>query len=111
MVHETFSRPVWALVLSWIVLACATGHGGFINSILSWEGFLPLSRMTYCAYLVHLTIMGYEFMGADSTFLYTMTNLIYRFFGMYVMSYAVAFLLAVGVEAPMLGVEKVVLTR
>ena len=28
LVHETFSRPVWALVLSWIVLTCATGHGG-----------------------------------------------------------------------------------
>ncbi|GFO30235.1 nose resistant to fluoxetine protein 6-like [Plakobranchus ocellatus] len=111
MVHETLSRPVWAMILGWIVVACATGHGGFINSILSWEGFLPLSRLTYCAYLIHLTLMSYEFFTADSTSLFTMTNLIYRFFGFYIMSYAVAFLLAVGVEAPMLGLEKVVLTH
>ncbi|GFR60174.1 nose resistant to fluoxetine protein 6-like [Elysia marginata] len=111
MAHETLSRPVWALVLSWIVLACATGYGGFINSILSWEGWLPLSRLTYCAYLVHLTLMGFEFSSLTTSTLYTMTNLIYLFFGMYVMSYAVAFLLAVGVEAPMLGLEKVMLSR
>ncbi|GFR60193.1 nose resistant to fluoxetine protein 6-like [Elysia marginata] len=84
---------------------------GFINSILSWDGFLPLSRLTYCAFLVHVTLMTYEFGAPDSTQLYTVTNLIYRFFGMYVMSYAVAFLLAVGVEAPMLGLEKVMLSR
>ncbi|KAK3779013.1 hypothetical protein RRG08_034271 [Elysia crispata] len=111
VVYEMLSRPGWAVMLGWIVVACATGHGGFINSILSWDGFLPLSRLTYCAFLVHLTIMNYEFMSPDSTQLYTITNLIYRFFGMYVMSYAVAFLLAVGVEAPMLGMEKVALAR
>ncbi|GFO30227.1 nose resistant to fluoxetine protein 6-like [Plakobranchus ocellatus] len=110
-VYEMLSRPMWAVMLGWIVIACATGYGGFINSILSWEGFLPLSRLTYCAYLIHLTIIGYEFIGAESTYLYTVTNLIYRFFGFYVMSYAVAFLLAVGVEAPMLGLEKVLLSR
>ena len=109
--YEVLSRPGWALMLGWIVVACATGHGGFINSILSWDGFLPLSRLTYCAFLVHLTVMNFEFMGPDSTQLYTLTNLIYRFFGMYVMSYAVAFLLAVGVEAPMLGLEKVALAH
>ena len=26
---------------------------GFINTILSWKAFIPLSRLTYCAYLVH----------------------------------------------------------
>jgi len=27
---------------------------GWVNEFLSWKGFVPLSRMTYCAYLVHI---------------------------------------------------------
>ncbi|GFO39285.1 nose resistant to fluoxetine protein 6-like [Plakobranchus ocellatus] len=111
MVLEMLSRPMWAIMLGWVVIACASGYGGFVNSILSWEGFLPLSRLTYCAYLIHATIMYYEFYGADSSMLYTTTNLVYSFFGFYIMSYAVAFLLAVVVEAPMLGLEKLLLSR
>lgn len=30
---------------------------GWVNELLSWPGFVPLSRMTYCAYLVHPVIM------------------------------------------------------
>lgn len=33
---------------------------GFINSILSFKLFIPLSRLSYCAYLVHpIIMMGY----------------------------------------------------
>jgi len=30
---------------------------GFINTFLSWKGFIPLSRLTYCAYLVHPVVI------------------------------------------------------
>lgn len=30
---------------------------GFVNTILSWKAFIPLSRLTYCAYLVHPIIL------------------------------------------------------
>ena len=30
---------------------------GFINTLLSWKAFVPLSRLTYCAYLVHPLVM------------------------------------------------------
>ena len=30
---------------------------GWVNEFLSWPGFVPASRMTYCAYLVHPVIM------------------------------------------------------
>ena len=26
---------------------------GPVNSFLSWKAFIPLSRLTYCAYLIH----------------------------------------------------------
>lgn len=30
---------------------------GFVNSILSWSAFIPLSRLTYAAYLLHYLLL------------------------------------------------------
>lgn len=49
----------WGVALAWISIACCCGYGGLIKSGLSYRGLLPLSRLTYCAYLVHPTIMMY----------------------------------------------------
>ncbi|XP_077545325.1 nose resistant to fluoxetine protein 6-like [Haemaphysalis longicornis] len=49
-----FHRVLWALALAWPSFACATGRGGILNGFLSWKGMRPLSRLTYCIYLVHL---------------------------------------------------------
>jgi hypothetical protein len=51
--YSSTHRTVWAIGLSWIVYACITGQGGFINSFLSWKGFIPMSRLTFMVYLVH----------------------------------------------------------
>ena len=33
VVFETFYRPVWAMAISWLIFACATGYGGkFANN-------------------------------------------------------------------------------
>ena len=109
LVHETLSRPLWAVVLGWMVLACSCGRGGFINSILSWEGFLPVSRLTYSAYLCHWVIIQFEATGQVWNSIFSIDLVVYRFFGFYVVSYAVAYLLAVFVEAPLIGLEKVLL--
>merc|ERR1711879_751607 len=106
---ETIRRPAWAAVIGWIVLACASGWGGFINSVLSWDGWLPLSRLSYCAYLVHLSVIMFEIMGREATVMFSYDVLIYKFLGYYVMAYGVAFLLSITVEAPLLGLEKVLL--
>jgi peptidoglycan/LPS O-acetylase OafA/YrhL len=109
LIHETFYRPVWALVIGWIVLACESGYGGFINSILSWEGWLPLSRLNFGAYLMHMTIISFESYNKETTSLFTIDILIYKFFGFYVMSNAISYLLAVFVEVPLARLERVFL--
>ena len=47
----------WGLALMWITLSCCWGTAKPINSFLSFKGFLPLSRLAYCAYLIHPTVM------------------------------------------------------
>lgn len=32
---------------------------GFINTFLSWKGFIPLSKLTYTTYLIHPILIMY----------------------------------------------------
>ena len=43
---------------------------GIVNSILSWSGLVPLSRMSYAAYLVHpIMMMIYVFSKRNLVYL------------------------------------------
>ncbi|GMS91629.1 hypothetical protein PENTCL1PPCAC_13804, partial [Pristionchus entomophagus] len=55
--YSAFSKPAWALVLSWIVISCYYGYGGPINSFMSWHIWVPLGRLSYCGYLVHFPMI------------------------------------------------------
>ncbi|CAI9740878.1 Hypothetical predicted protein [Octopus vulgaris] len=55
--YELLSRPIWALLVSWVIVICASGNGGIVTSILSYSAFIPLDRLTYGAFLLHPIIM------------------------------------------------------
>ena len=52
-IHSATHRTVWAIGLSWVIYACASGQGGWINGFLSWKGFIPFSRLSFMVYLTH----------------------------------------------------------
>ncbi len=66
VVYDSFSRLLWSVCLCWVVFACEKGYGGVINSFLTWEAFAPLSRMSYCMFLIHMTVM--QFLMAQITY-------------------------------------------
>jgi len=49
---------------------------GWVNEFLSWKGFVPLSRMTYCAYLVHIPGLLVIFNTARHGILFTDIQLV-----------------------------------
>ncbi|KAL3196264.1 hypothetical protein MRX96_045286 [Rhipicephalus microplus] len=49
-----FDRILWSISLAWIMLVCSTGRGGPVNKFLSWNAFVPLSKLSYGVYLIHL---------------------------------------------------------
>ncbi|PSN49630.1 hypothetical protein C0J52_12840, partial [Blattella germanica] len=51
------TRPIWALGISWIIFACVTGYAGILNSFLSYDVFLLLSRFAYGTTVVHSTVV------------------------------------------------------
>ena len=70
VVYGSLHRTVWAAVVGWVVWACATGHGGSVNSLLSCKLFIPLSRLSYMGYLMHFLVlwMRYAYLRATLPF-------------------------------------------
>ncbi|KAL5012342.1 hypothetical protein ScPMuIL_010893 [Solemya velum] len=56
--YNSTHRIVWAIGLCWIIFASATGYGGFVNEFLSWQGWIPLSRLAYTTFLVHGVVIS-----------------------------------------------------
>ncbi|CAC5392295.1 unnamed protein product [Mytilus coruscus] len=109
--YNTVHRTVWGACVAWVIFACATGYGGFVNVILSWKGFIPLSRLTYMAYLVHIIIMMHYIMSYQRMFHLTDSEYIYQFLGNLGLSYMAAFVTSLAFESPMMGIERVIFKK
>ena len=109
--YDSLSRTAWGLSLSWVVLACASGYGGPVNWFLSWKVWAPLGRLTYAAYLIHPIILVVYEMNLVTPLRFTDLTVIYMFVSNLVFSYIAAYVVSMAVEAPMLGIEKLLLNK
>ncbi|XP_046562223.1 LOW QUALITY PROTEIN: O-acyltransferase like protein-like [Haliotis rubra] len=109
--YNSAHRTVWGAAVCWVVVACATGNGGFVNTLMSWSGFVTLSRLTYCAYLIHPMVIMYQYMTQRSPFFITDVNIVFNFLGFLVITYGLSFVVSLVFEAPMMGLEKALFKR
>ena len=54
LMFHALNRPSWGIVICAIVFLCVTGNVPFINDLLSLKVFVPLSKLSYAVYLLHL---------------------------------------------------------
>ncbi|EFX85286.1 hypothetical protein DAPPUDRAFT_314000 [Daphnia pulex] len=108
MTYGPLHRTAWAFVIAWIIFACSRGYGGFVNRLLSWKGFLPLGRMTYCVYLIHYDFLVVYYSAMRKRFYYTLFEQFTVCFGLLVVTFGLAFLVSVTLEASFLNLEKLV---
>nr|CAH0109342.1 unnamed protein product [Daphnia galeata] len=101
-------RIAWACFVAWIIFACSHGYGGVLNRILSWKGFLPLSRLTYCVYLIHFDYVLIYYSALRKRFYYRMFEEFITLFGIFFYLFALAFFISVSLEVPFLRLEKLI---
>uniref|UniRef100_A0A672HPR3 O-acyltransferase like n=1 Tax=Salarias fasciatus TaxID=181472 RepID=A0A672HPR3_SALFA len=100
--YQGLHRPVWALSVAWIVLACEEGYGGYINKLLSLNIWVPLSNISFACYLVH-PVFIILYIGLQETPIHYMDiNFMYLFLGHLVLTVAVSYVLTVLIERPYL---------
>lgn len=110
-VYGGFARSVWAVGLAWIVFASVAGYGGVVSKILSCRALVPLSRLTFSAYIIHPVLMVIFYGSREESFDYSPYLLMYFALGNMVLTYAASLALSLVFEAPILGLEKVLLGR
>lgn len=66
-IYVALSRSVWAIGISWLIIACYTNNGGIINKILTLNLWIPLSRLTYCAYLINPLIINSIYLQSETS--------------------------------------------
>ncbi|CAB3396661.1 unnamed protein product [Caenorhabditis bovis] len=57
--YYNFSRIGWSFAVCWVILANHFGYGGPINNFMSHPIWQPFGRLSYCAYIVHWTVISY----------------------------------------------------
>lgn len=56
LLYQSTSRVIWSVGLGYIVYACSSKQGGLFNSFFCLKIWIPLSRLSFSAYLVHMNI-------------------------------------------------------
>ncbi|GIX82805.1 nose resistant to fluoxetine protein 6 [Caerostris extrusa] len=109
--YATCSRAVWSLGIAWLVVTCYAGYGGIVNTILSWHGFIPLSRLSYLAYLIHPLLMYLYASYVRSPFYFSQYVVVYLYFGHLCVTFGLAFIFSLTFELPFLNLEKIISKR
>ena len=76
---------------------------GFVNRILSWGFFTPLSRLSYIVYLTHYTYIKTVFALYRKPLYYTFILSIVFYVGILVVTFILSSLIAIVVEIPFLN--------
>jgi peptidoglycan/LPS O-acetylase OafA/YrhL len=80
--------------------------GGPVDWLLSWAGWVPLGRLSYSCYLIHMTVVDWVLTLPSYTVTITHTLVLYYILANTAVSLAVAFVLVILFEAPLLHMEK-----
>ncbi|KAK3869725.1 hypothetical protein Pcinc_024953 [Petrolisthes cinctipes] len=80
-----------------------------VNEFLSHPSWQPLSRLTYATFLVALNIQDAIYYSTRTNYYFTQLNKVVETVGAIAVSLPVAVLVSLLVEAPILGLEKLLL--
>ncbi|KAM7315291.1 nose resistant to fluoxetine protein 6-like isoform X1 [Ixodes scapularis] len=106
--YKATHRALFSAGLCWIMFACVTGRAGFINNILSWPAWVPLSRLSFGSYMIHDFILFYQWLNfrnrINEGYFFLMTLVA----GNFAASFAASFLLHAFLEKPIVLMSTVV---
>ncbi|XP_044738230.1 nose resistant to fluoxetine protein 6-like [Chrysoperla carnea] len=102
-------RPLWGIGLAWLFIACSTNNAGIINRVLSYRGFVPMSRLTTCAYLLNPFLLLSYSLGMEEGFFVGQFNIGRTGFMLIFVTYLTSFLISIFIEMPSYRISKLIL--
>ena len=103
---DTFKKKNIGSNLINVFFLYSMNDAGFVNQMLSWKIFAPLSRMTYCVYLIHLNFLSVYYGRLRAPVFYTILDEVMFILSVLMMTFGLAFIVSVTVEASFINLEK-----
>ncbi|CAN7992784.1 unnamed protein product [Ixodes hexagonus] len=100
-------RLGWGLCLAWLVVACVSGRGGIVNAILSSRLLVPISRMSYAIYVLHVPLVWLRMWTIRERILISFMPMFYNGMGTFILSLLVAFVGTLFFERSLTAVKDV----
>lgn len=109
--YNGLNREVFGAVVAGAIFLCLPDStSGILDSMarsfLEWPGWQPLSRLTYCTYLIHPMVIMYFYGMLKTPEHMSDYNMFYVFLSSTATSYALAIVLSLAFEAPFMGLDK-----
>lgn len=101
----------WGFALIWITLSCKWGLARPVNKFLTYRGFLPFSRLTYCTYLIHPITQVVTSFQMEGPMHIRHLMIFTIFLGNALISYFCAFIVSVMFEAPVVRILKILFRK
>jgi len=111
VIYASVARTVWALAIGLLILLCLRSRRGLVNWFLSWSLWIPLSRLTYCAFLIHGFALVFFYGTAKEWLQYSFGNSIYFWLSCLIVSYGLGLIAHVCVEAPFIRIGRIFTIR
>ncbi|KAK2576556.1 hypothetical protein KPH14_005229 [Odynerus spinipes] len=104
-------RHAFALTISWIIFSSVHGCAGLVGEFLSWRGWIPLSRLTYSAYLCHYIFLLSRAGSVRTSGDLTSMSVMYSFLGNLSLTMALSLLWSLSFEIPFMILDRTFLSR
>ncbi|XP_055540332.1 nose resistant to fluoxetine protein 6-like [Wyeomyia smithii] len=109
--YAALHRFGWSLSNGWLVVACVTGNAGPLKRFLSSRVLVPISRLTYCAYLTNGLVELYISASQRTAQHSSVIGLTAVTLSHVVLTFLTALGLCLMFESPIHGLEKILLRR
>ena len=106
-----FNRTLYALGLTMVLLPMLQGYYWLGIWFLSHPIWTPFARLTFCTYLVHISLIVSYYFSANEAYWLNDLNIVTDFLFITLISYAAAVPLTLAVESPFMALEKLLKAR
>jgi peptidoglycan/LPS O-acetylase OafA/YrhL len=99
-------RSGFVLGVGLILMPLMMGYNKLVGEVMSSKVWTPLARLSFCGYLVHLSTIAIIFGRQEVAYYLSDFNLLVDFIIGCIGTYAIAFLVSILVESPLMNLEK-----
>ena len=82
---------------------------GYVQSLLSWKFFVPLSRLSYAAYLIHPIYIKAYYSSMRKPLYYTVSSFLTTYSGIVIVVFLLASITSAAFEIPFLNLDKLLI--